>query len=728
MTKELLYIEIDCPKCPHSFGVSPCTATGTKCKNTPATCKDLANFGTGEIQTLRFAKAASYLPMIPYCVPNLLNVTTSSQRINPGENLGKRERVTCTFFNHPHNDADLDPYVTERTYNPYENGTFWGKLAALYPNMQGYPARKIQGDASLGFADLESSHYIVEKLEIAGDNAGSSISLKDALDYAEGNKTLCPPPSNGLLGSAITPSSSSVTLTPSGVGAQYPLSFDASIGDESVICTRSGDVITFTQRAAYFSDPAEHDEGDVLQVMESFVSQNVSQILTRLLDYTNTPIEYYNQSQWDQQVAIVNSPNLTARIAEPTEVFKLIQDLMKDMALDIHTDVIAKKINMRFLINQTPVMTLDDNVIDKPNARFHHDKRVDLFFMSFGRRNPLEKMDVIKNYPTTIVRQSTNPFSIVNRNPAAISRHQSRWIPSTLRTQASKTAQFIVGRYEIAPRGLSCVIKNSFAPKLGQVVNIKTSVFEDEFGGMPTIPMQVVSLSQGQVNSQMELEEFRSAVLTPESGSDIIVALTDDMLNLNEFATLRDIYNSIYPTAIPADAVIRFEADPGVVFGSSTTSDFAVYFGDWPEIAADNVTVQIVGLTIVGRGGDGSIGIGGDGGPAFYTRYQVELIDCILGGGGGGGGGIISPPLAKFGSGGAGYIVGSGYESGTLMTGGSGDSSDDATIGSSGAGGDLGQPGDPSATATSGGDAGVAIDGVSYCTLTTTTVYGAQIN
>lgn len=726
MTKELLYLEVDCPKCPHNFGVSPCTATGTKCKNTPATCKDLANFGTGEIQTVRWAKPASYLPMIPYCVPNIVSVTTSSQRINPGENLGKRERVNCTFSNHPHNDQDLDPYVDERDYNPYEQGTFWGKWAAMYPNLQGYPARVIRGFLGQDFDDMERSHYICEKGEIAGDKAGYSLSLKDVLDFAEGNKTLCPPPSNGLLSAAITSSSSSVTLMPAGVGAEYPASFDASIGDESVICTRVGDVVTFTQRGAYFSVADAHDEGDTLQIMESFVSQNVSQILERLLDYTQTPAEYYNQTQWDQQVAIVNSPNLTARIAEPTEVFKLIQDLMTDMALDIHTDVVAKKVDMKFLINQTPVMTLTDDVIDQPKARFYDDKRVDLFFMSFGRRNPLEKMDVIKNYPTTIVRQSTNPFAIVNGNPAAIRRHQSRWIPSTLRTQASKTAEFIVGRYEIAPRGLSCLIKNTFAPSLGQVVNLRTSVFEDAYGQTPTIPMQVVSLSKAQGNYSMELEEFRTAPLTPGDG-DIIVSLTDNMLNLGEFETLRDIYDSIYPTAIPVDAIIRFEADPGVVFGSSSALDFAVYFGDWPEIAADNVTVQIIGLTIAGRGGDGSSGVGSDGGGAFYTRYPVDLIDCIIGGGGGGGGGIIST-LTKIGGGGAGYLAGSGHESGALMTGGAGDTSDDATVGSSGSGGDLGQPGNPSATGTAGGDAGIAIDGVSYCTLTTTTVYGAQIN
>jgi len=726
MSQELLYVEVDCPKCPHSFGVSPCTATGTKCKNTPATCKDLANFGTGEIQTVRWAAPTSYLPLIPYCVPNIVSVSTSSQRINPGENLGKRERVSCTFSNHPHNDLDLDPYVDERDYNPFEQGTYWGKFAAMYPNLQGYPARVIRGDITQDFDDMERSHYICDKGEIAGDKKGYSLSLKDALDFAEGNKTLCPPPSNGLLSTAITSTTTSVTLTPTGVGAEYPTSFDASIGDESVVCTRVGDVVTFTQRGAFFSAASDHDEGDTLQIYESFISQNVSQIMTRLLDYTGTPVEYYNQAQWDQQVAIVNSPNLTARIAEPTEVFKLIQELMTDMALDVHTDVVAKKIDMKFLINQTPVMTLTDDVIDQPRAKFHDDKRVDLFFMSFGRRNPLEKMDVIKNYPTTIVRQSTNPFSILNGNPAAIRRHQSRWIPSTLRTQASKTAEFIVGRYEIAPRGLSCVIKKDYAPSLGQVVNLRTSVFEDEFGNNPTIPMQVVSLSKAQVNYNMELEEFRTATLTPGSG-DIIVSLTDNLLNIGGFATLRDLYDSIYPSAIPADAVIRFESDPDVVFGSSSTSNFAVLFGDWPEIAADNVTVQIIGLTIAGCGGDGAFGDGEDGGGGFYTRYPVELIDCIVGGGGGGGGGIIST-LTKLGGGGAGYLAGSGYVNGTLMIGGAGDTSEDATVGSSGAGGGLGEPGNPSATGSAGGDAGVAIDGVSYVTLTTTTVYGAQIN
>jgi len=706
---DLLYVEMDCPRCPHSYGVAPCTASGDeKCKNTPATCQDLPNFGEGEIQTVRWVKSATFNLADVYAVPNLNSVSVSSQRINPGENLGKRERVTCTFFNHRHNDSDLDPYVTERDYNPFEQGTYWGKFSAMYPNVQGYPARVLRGNTSLDYSDFEVSHYIADVGKIAGDNTGYSLTIKDVLDFAEGNKTLCPAPSLGLLGASITSSSSSVTLEPSGIGSTYPASFRASIGDEAVICTISGDVVTFTQRGAFFTAAAEHDEGDTLQIMESFVSQNASQILERLLEYTNTPIEYYNVAQWDAQVATVSSPSLTAYVAEPTEVYKLIQDLMIDLALDIHTDIVNKKIVMNFLTNQMPAFEINDDNMDNPKANFFEDKRVDLFFMSFGRRNPLEKMDQPKNYPVTIVRPSSNPVNLISGNPAAIRRHYSRWIPSTLRAQASKTAQFIVGRYETAPRGLTCTMSPSFAPSMAQVGNVKVSIFEDEYGRTPTIPMQVVAVSKAQGNYKVELEEFRGIKLDPE-GASIIISLTENLLNMGGAGSIREIYDSIY-SSLPPGSNIRFEADDGVVFGS-TTSDFSLNVGDWPEIVSDGVTLQIVNLFIAGKGGLGGITGGGTGGKALYTRYDVELIDCVVGGGGGGGGGG-GPPF-YYGGNGAGYDRGSGA---TLTTGGPG----------FGGGGSLGVAGQT--TTYAGGAAGVAIDGASYCTLTATTVYGSQIN
>lgn len=732
--QELLYVEMDCPKCPLTYGVSPCTASGdNECKNTPNTCQDLPNYEQGEFQTVRWVQSASFVPIEPYAVPSLNNVSISSQRINPGENLGKRERVTCTFFNHTHNDTDLDPYVATRPYNPYERGTYWGKFAAMYPNVQGYPVRIIRGNTDQPFSTMEVSHYIADVGKIAGDKTGYSLTAKDVLDFAEGNKTLCPAPSRGLLSVDIGPTTTSVVLEPVGVGAEYPATFDASIGDESVRCTISGDTVTFVERGAYFSEPDEHEEGDTLQVMESFISQNVSEILERLLGYTETPADYYNVAEWDAQVALVSSPSLTARVAQPTPVFELIQDLMKDMALDIHTDVVAKKIIMKFLIAQYPTMGITDDNMDSPKVNFYDDKRVDIFFLSFGRKNPLLKMDEPRNYPATIVRPSTNPVAVIMGNPAAIRRQRSRWIPALLRAQASQTTQFVVGRYELAPRGLTCKMKATLAPQMAQVVNVTSSVFEDEYGGTPTIPMQVVSLSKDQGNYTLELEEFRATGFDP-GDLTIIVSLTESKYRMGGFSSFRAIFDSIYPGTIPTGATVRFEADSGVVYGSESTypSTFSVLMGDWPEVESDGLVLQIVGLTIAGRGGDGGYGdeVGEDGLDGFYTRVDVELIDCIVGGGGGGGGGAYNESFGAYatGGGGAGYEAGSGVNPGTLMTGGMGEYVGVATAGN---GGDLGEPG-TSGTGVAivdGGAAGIAIDGWSYVTVSgTTTIYGSTIN
>jgi hypothetical protein len=744
--QKLLYVELDCPKCALAYGVAPCMATDpVKCKNTAATCKDIVNYDDSEIQTVRWVKSASYIPSTPYAVPNLVSVTTSSQRINPAENLGKRERVTCSFSNHRHNDSDLDPYVSTRPYVAYEQGTYWGKFAAMYPNVQGYAMRVIDTDTD---GNEIISHYIADVGAIVGDKTGYGLTGKDVLDFAEGNKTLCPTPSNGILASAITNVSTSLTLSPSGIGAEYPASFEGYIGEEWVECTRSGDVVTLVTRGMFGTTAVEHDQDDTLQVAEVFTAQNVSQILDRLLQYTNTPAEYYNNVQWDQQVTIVNSPALTARIGQPTPVFELIQDLMRDMALDIHTDVIAKKVMMNFLINQIVTMDVNDgNIIDTPQAKYYEDKRTDLFLFSFGRKNPLLKMDEPSNYPATIVRPSNNPVVVALGNPPAIRRHYSRWVSGLLRPQASQTTAFVVGRYEFAPRGLMCKMKADMAPSLSQVVSVRTNVFEDAYGDTPAITMQVVSASRGQAHTVLELEEFRAAPFDPDELL-IIISLSDDMLNMDTFNDLRELYDSVYPLAIPVGATVRFEAAPGVVLGGDRAypSDFAVVVGAWPEVTAGDAFIEIAGLTCVGYGGNGGHGgastsdpagyrNGGNGGNALYTRVNVTLIDCIIGGGGGGGAG--GWPFYG-GGGGAGYDFGLGGSfnvgggppfgsNGTVLSGGAGDG-----LGKNG--GDLGVDGDDSYPSGPpppgfGGTAGIAIDGDSYITTSgTTAVYGSRIN
>lgn len=748
MTRRLTYVELDAPRCSLVYGSAPCQArVGTtgpdKCKNTANTCQDFANYSGTETTTLRWVISSDYVPSDPYAVPSISSVSIDAQRINPGENLGKRERVTISFANHTHGDTDLDPYVEDRDYNPVDRGTYWGKFAAMWPNISGYPLRIIRGTVGDSYADMERSHYVASEGKLTGDKSGYQITAKDALDYAEGNKSLCPLPSEGVLASDITETTSSVTLAPPGIGDTYPDEFNASIGDEAVRCTRSGDVITFTERGAFFTTAEEHDEGDTLQIMASFEQMRPDQILTALLSYTSLPQSIYDTDAWEQSSRIIGAPRYTGYVSEPTEVFKLIEEIMVDFALDIHADVVRNKIVMEYLVLKSPSAELSDDVIDGPKATFYPRKRVDLLYFSFGRKNPLEKMDEPKNYPTTLVRPSENPRAILQGNLPAIRSHYSRWIPGALRSEASNSARFIVTRYEIAPRGLTCTIPATFAPKLSDIILMRTSVFEDEWGGSPQIPMQVVKCQQGQGNYSLELEEFRASSFDPVDPDDpdprpTVIALDEDRLNMGDFNSLRELYDFYYgDVPIPDNAEIHFEANPGVVFGSVWTTEndgvtplFAVDVGDWPEVSR-GVTISIFDLTILGAGGNaGRTGPGLRGGPALKTRVPIRLVRCVVGGGGGGGGGASVLANSTYymaeGGGGAGRNPGRGFRNGTDLTGGTGQNNQWQAIG--GNGGDIGKPGQRSITGQVGGLPGVAIDGASFVTLVDTDVYGPTQN
>lgn len=150
MNEPVTLVEIDRDVCTLTFGVAPCTATGTKCYNTWKTCADRPNFAAG-IQTLRFAKPRADLPLDLDAVPSVMSTSASPTELNVGDvdassgPLGKRAQATITLQDHPTSDALLDPYVSERPGNPWERGTFWTKLKARWPTPKGRALRIVDG-------------------------------------------------------------------------------------------------------------------------------------------------------------------------------------------------------------------------------------------------------------------------------------------------------------------------------------------------------------------------------------------------------------------------------------------------------------------------------------------------------------------------------------------------------------------------------------------------------
>jgi hypothetical protein len=164
----LTFVEIDIPVCSLSFGVSPCTAVGSgddKCFNCLSTCQDLPNF-TEEIITIRFAKPADYLDGTEIdAIPAITSVELTPAMISLGEDLGQRASLNVSFRDFPWSDtgAGFDPYYAERSYDPFQRGTFWPKWRARQPYLRGKAIRVIRGFVGQALADMETRHYVIER-------------------------------------------------------------------------------------------------------------------------------------------------------------------------------------------------------------------------------------------------------------------------------------------------------------------------------------------------------------------------------------------------------------------------------------------------------------------------------------------------------------------------------------------------------------------------------------
>ena len=241
--QSLTFVEIDIPVCSLTYGVAPCTAsvpsTGDdKCFNCKSTCQDRANYDEEEV-TLRFAKPVGYLPTdIDIVAPSIAEVSFTPATISLGENLGTRATLNVVFKDHK--DADtapgLDKYFADRAYNPFDQGTFWGKFRARQPFLRGRSIRWITGLEGQALSEMETRHFVIESYDGPTPDGRYSLVAKDPLKLADGDRSQAPEMNTGFLASPITDSATSLVLSPTGIGdAEYPIAGHLVIAGKEVV-------------------------------------------------------------------------------------------------------------------------------------------------------------------------------------------------------------------------------------------------------------------------------------------------------------------------------------------------------------------------------------------------------------------------------------------------------------------------------------------------------------
>lgn len=360
-------VEVDYDRCTRTYGSAPCTAAlGTtgerKCFNTFATCQDQANYEQGTY-TVRYCKNQAGIPKGEGLLPFLQSVSTSPAEISlgaPDENigtLGKRASVTIKLKGGTQGDWLVDPYYSERIsgaaqadgigYNPDAIGSHFPKMRARQVYFQNRRVRVKNGEVGDTIASIPSREYILTGW--ADDiNNNTTLQAKDIIDLTDDRKSLYPAPSEGrIVGDIADSGLPSFDLTPSGVGADYAASGYATIGNEIVGYTISGDTVTLTERAALTTEAEAHSDGDTFQtcgVFQDVLLEDAAETL--FLAAQGVTSDDLDTTQWaTERLDTLAGLRLTRVVPKPTGVKTLLSELCA-LGLTFYLDDLSGKVKL----------------------------------------------------------------------------------------------------------------------------------------------------------------------------------------------------------------------------------------------------------------------------------------------------------------------------------------------------------------------------------------------
>ena len=675
------WLSIDIPICPLLFGDTNSEGTcnseaSVPCFNSLATCTSVPDYSASTKRTVQafFTDSTTELEMpvsniygksIP--IPNIQSVSLTPAKIEIAEGLGARATLTVTFADHPTSDLQdyEDPYVHQRSYDPWKRGTFWAKFMARHKFLRGQVVRwAVVDPENISFEGFPDDHqiFVVDRFEIS--NGTTRLIAKDPLSIIDDKRAIAPALSRGQISAGINSSTTSATLAPSGIGnADYPASGVIAIGGEE-ICnfTRSGDSLTLT-RGQFNTSGVAHDAEDRVQLCVRYDGEDPADILYDLLTtYGRFPADYINLPDWKAQTNDLVTGQIqrlySAVIADPEPVKTLVEELLVQTGITLWWDGRSLRLRVLGNISVSDLVRSDNVMADTVSIKDQPEKRVSQLWLYFGKVNPLEGNDDPANYAVCQVtaQAELEQLEEAYRGQPAIRTIYARWISRTQRAAALRLNELILARYSKSPREVSYSIlidESRIFPGFMQGVSFESFQTQDSTGEVKPFPAQITSVQRSPGMARITAEEFMGQVAEIDPTNKVIF-ISANTINYN----LREDFTSQFSEATDGD-VITCIIESGIIIGSASTSLPAFDVGTgWPEA---DYSIRIFNFgTIVGRGGRGGEVIGafrgsetffptswasngGPGGLAFKAGLTIQLTNSgTIGGGGGGGGGAVA--------------------------------------------------------------------------------------
>jgi hypothetical protein len=502
-------VEIDLDSCSNTYGSAPCTASGLaalKCFNTYGTCQDTANF-TKTTKTFRFSdriidgvQAAGDAPTFP----TITGISHSPTQLTPSKGLGIRATVKVQLTDHPWSDVGVDPYLSDRTYDPEERSTFWGKMLARQKYYEGRTMRVKQGyldDGAYDAANFSTRQYIIDKISGPTPDGKITVTGKDPLKFADNNRKQFPEPStaelNGDINSSVTSipitDANSVIKTAHDAGQSYIRIDDETMLISSISGTAPSFTLTVTRAALpsfYKTDPVaeSHDDEATVQNCYFYDGQRLDDILYHLLvTVTGIDASFVDTTAWANKIddgyqSYLMSTLLTEAVG--------VQDLLKELTelgILIWWDEREQLIKLDTLLPRAADYGkfTDESTFLSGSTSITRDSsgRLSRIFFYYGHRNPVLEMDKQNFFERIEIDIEANLEGVNAYNESKIKKVYTRWIPKNKRSIVGELATRILNEYKNTKE----IITFAIDPKdddawTGNIVEVETRQSVDEFG------------------------------------------------------------------------------------------------------------------------------------------------------------------------------------------------------------------------------------------------------
>lgn len=576
--RPLQLVQLKQSRCSNTFGVSPCTASGTpKCAQMYGNCLDKENYNTDASITWQFCRPqdkSAFGPMVSVDGDDvktelydcLVSASTSSSTINIGaareaeSPLGVNATASATFQSPPFRDMQgvTDFYTADRT-TPDPLPPFWSVWWArnrTYPNatfkiLEGYG----NPDRYLTEADLDDfQERLFDLANVSGPGSSSewTLTARDPMDKLYEDFEKYPPTSDidlsKTIGSSrntvpVTCAESEISDTLGNVSEYYIRIGDEIIQYDGYTGTAPDFVLTNCTRNRFSTSADGHDELDAVQRVAVFSNLEHYKIAREIIETSTIPDSYIDGTVWDDEggtYLFANKCDLVV-LSEPEDRRSLVGELCRDGLFSIWWDDRRQTIP---LLPVRPPRETPETWTDKANIlqggfskKAVADEVLTRTSVLFGVRDHIGDMSDIANYNSRQTYIDSDMETEEATGQTIIENLiYSRWISARFNALALGASLSL--RYRLPPEYATVSIDaRDRATQMGDVIDMTTRQIVDIDGHQEEQRWQVTALDEVTTGHMLEaiLQSYqyvgKFGIIMEDDAPDYADATEDERLS-----------------------------------------------------------------------------------------------------------------------------------------------------------------------------------------------------